>query len=331
MAVTLAALALLLAMGQDPLRAAPPVHVDTDMTVGHSTEGVDAAAMQIRLFGASADDWRFLIEGAWGGTATNLQTDAFGAAYPYRGDARLMEAFVEKMFRPAAGLIGVKAGRYRTPFGISSRSDYAYNGFLRAPLIRYGGNFALSNEFLETGADVLVGRPHFNVESSLGTPTDADDVRRRSGLDTVVRAQAYAGSVIVGASLLHTQTNLPDAFATGAMVFRGVDGRWMRGGVMLRGEWIDGRPFDAVSTRGGYVDVSVHRVGMGPVTVVGRAERLDYDAGPFSKFLRRYTAGARVRLTPTFAAVVDVLNQPEGLASSRRVALDAGVTCSLRF
>jgi hypothetical protein len=329
--VTFEALALLLAMGQDPSRTTSPVHVDTDITVGHSTEGVDAAATQIRLFGANADDWRFLIEGAWGGTTTDVPTDAFGAAYPYHGDARLMEAFVEKMFRPAAGLVGVKAGRYRTPFGISSRGDYAYNGFLRAPLIRYGGNFALSNEFLETGVDVLVGKPHFNVESSFGAPTDADVVRRRSGLDAVVRAQAYAGSFIVGTSFLHTQPNMPDAFATGAMVFRGVDGRWMRDGVMLRGEWIDGRPFDAVSTRGGYLDLSMHRVGMGPVTVVGRAERLDYDAGPFSKYLRRYTAGARVRLTPIFAALVDVLNQPEGLASGRRVALDAGVTCSLRF
>ena len=329
--MTLAALTLLVAMGQDPSRAAPPVHVDTDITVGHSTEGVDAAATQIRLFGANADDWRFLIEGAWGGTTTSVPTDAFGAAYPYRGDARLMEAFVEKMFRPAAALVGVKTGRYRTPFGISSRSDYAYNGFLRAPLIRYGGNFALSNEFLETGVDVLVGRPHFNVESSLGAPTDADDLKRRSGLDAVVRAQAYAGSFIVGASVLHTKPNMPDPFAIGAMVFRGVDARWMRDGVLVRGEWIDGRPFDAVSTRGGYVDLSVHRVGMGPVTVVGRAERLDYDAGPFSKYLRRYTAGARVRLTPIFAAIVDVLSQPEGLASGPHAALDAGMTCSLRF
>ena len=27
-------------------------------------------------------------------------------------------------------------------------------------------------------------------------------------------------------------------------MFSGVDGRWMRGGVMLRGEWLTGRPFD---------------------------------------------------------------------------------------
>jgi hypothetical protein len=329
--VTLAALALLFAMRDDPSRATPPVHVDTDITVGHSTEGVDAAAVQMRLFGAAGNDWRFLVEAVWGTRRTAVPSDAFGAAYPYEGDVQPMEAYVEKMFRPAAGLVGVKAGRYRTPFGISSRSDYAYNGFLRAPLIRYGGNFALSNEFLEAGADVLVGRPRFNVESSLGVPSDANDATRRSGLDAVVRAQAYAGSFILGASYLHTQPNDPNSFATGAMVFRGVDGRWMRDGILVRGEWIDGRPFDAVSTHGGYLDASVHRVGMGPVTVVGRAERLDYDAGPFSKFVRRYTAGTRVRLTRMLAAEVDVIGQPVGLGNGRRAALDAGLTCSFRF
>jgi len=70
--MTLAALALLVAMGDDPSRAAAPVHV---------------------------------------------------AAYPYQGDARIMEAYVEKMFRPAAGLVGVKAGRYRTPFGRRAALD----------------------------------------------------------------------------------------------------------------------------------------------------------------------------------------------------------------
>ena len=44
----------------------------------------------------------------------------------------------------------------------------------------------------------------------------------------------------------------------------------------LRGEWIDGRPFDGVATHGGYVDVIVHLLGMGPGhrRGAGRAARL---------------------------------------------------------
>jgi hypothetical protein len=70
---------------------------------------------------------------------------------------------------------------------------------------------------------------------------------------------------------------------------------------------------------------------MGPVTAVARAERLDYDAGEFSEYLRRYTAGTRLRLTSFLAVSVNLIGQPGGFSNGRRVALDAGVTCSVRF
>jgi hypothetical protein len=41
-----------------------------------------------------------------------------------------------KRARVCADLHAFKAGRYRTPFGISSGSDHAYMGFQRAPLVR---------------------------------------------------------------------------------------------------------------------------------------------------------------------------------------------------
>lgn len=330
MAVSVApALILLLALGDDPPRA-PVVHVETDVSAGHSTEGVTAGGFQIRLFGANKKDWRFFLEAAVGST-TRPASDAFGAAYPYDRTLRPMETYLEKMFTSGASLVGIKAGRYRTPFGIYGRSDHAYNGFLRAPLIRYGGNWAISNEFLEAGADVLIGRPALYVETSLGAPVDASAAPRQSGLDAVVRAQGYYRSLIVGASYLHTQPSDTRPFVHGDMVFRGLDGRWMRDGVLVRGEWLSGRPFDGVATRGGYLDATIHRLGMGPVTAVVRAERLDYDAGEFSEYIRRYTAGARIRLTSAFAASVNLLGQPGGLSNGRRVALDAGVTCSVRF
>ena len=91
-----------------------------------------------------------------------------------------METFGE-MFRPNHGLLSVRGGRYRTPFGIYARSEQGYIGFLRAPLIRYGKNFALANTFLETGADVVVGTPAVQVETSIGSPSDEGDTGARKG------------------------------------------------------------------------------------------------------------------------------------------------------
>ena len=101
----------------------------------------------------------------------------------------MIEAYGERTFQPGSFLVGVRGGRYRTPFGISSGSDHAYNGFLRAPLIRYDNYYALSNNYLEHGADVIVGVPQFTLEVSAGAPSDVGSARRRSGLDTVVRGK----------------------------------------------------------------------------------------------------------------------------------------------
>ena len=304
---------------------------EVDVTVGGSTDETRAVSMQARLFGATKSDWRYYLEGSianvWG-----YPSDAFASAYPYDGRARPMENYGERMFHPAGNaLLGIKGGRYRTPFGISNRSDHAYSGFLRAPLIRYGQNFALSNTSLEAGADVVAGVPALYVETSLGAPSDEGADHRRHGLDEVVRAQGYYRSLIVGASYLNTNPSDPRVFVQGKMVFRGVDARWMHAGVQLRGEWISGRPFDRVATRGGYLDAIVHHAGMGPVTAVARVERLDYDAGPFSEYLRRLTLGARVRMASWLAAQVNFVRQPGGLAEGRDMSLDVGLTYSRRF
>jgi hypothetical protein len=302
------------------------------VTAGGSTQDVNAQAMQVRVFGATRSDWRVFLEGAFGRTA-GASSDAFGAAYPYDRRVRAMETYLEKTFRPNGAIVGVRAGRYRVPFGISGGSDYSYSGFLRAPLVRYGSNWALSNTFLEAGADVLVGMPSFDVETSLGRPHDQSPIgeRRPAGLDVVLHGQAYYGSAIIGVSTLRTRPSMSGPFVSGNMVFHGIDGRWMRGGVEVRGEWIFGRPFDGVTTAGGYLDVLVHRLRMGPVTGVGRIERLDYAAGAYSSYPRRATVGAKVRLTTALTGQVNVVRDFGAAPVSRRPMLDLGLTCTLRF
>ena len=225
------------------------------------------------------------MEAAWGAryfpdSRPKSPTDVFGAAYPYENRAQVIEAYGERTFRPGGGLVGVRAGRFRTPFGISTRSDHAYGGFMRAPMIRYDNYFALSNNFLEHGADVIVGAPQAYFEASVGRPSDVGEVQRRPGFDTVLRGQAYYRSAIVGVSHYRAMPYQPEYFAKGRAVFTGVDVRWMYNGIQLRGEFLSGRPFDGTTTTGGYVDLLVHRVGMGPVTAVARLERLDYDTIP---------------------------------------------------
>jgi hypothetical protein len=185
-----------------------------------------------------------------------------------------MELYVERTSTSPRALWGTRIGRYRAPFGLYNRSDHAYTGFLRAPLIRYGGYWALSNNFLETGASVVAGTPRVFGEISLGIPQDEDDLHRTRGFDRVGRVQASVGDVIVGASYIHTQPFKEQVWAHGDTVFAGVDARWMRGGSTARR--MDQRPsvrrhlhLRRLCRRDGAP--AVH----GAETAVARAERLD--------------------------------------------------------
>ena len=304
--------------------------VEVTQTVGASTEDIAAVATQIRAFGELGAGVRFMGEGAWGARSAG-ETDAFGAAYPYTNRLQVIEAYGERTFQPGRFLVGVRAGRYRTPFGISSASDHAYTGFLRAPLIRYDGYFALTNNSLEHGVDVIVGVPRLTLEVSTGVPGDVGEESRRPGLDTVVRGQGAVGPVIVGLSYSNTKPYQPEYFAFGRAVFTGIDVRYMHGGVEARGEWITGRPFDGTTNTGGYADLIVHRPLMGPVTAVMRIEHLAYEAEePFELYGMRYTFGARVRVFRQFTAAINLIHQSEDLPQRRPTSVDVGLTYSLR-
>jgi hypothetical protein len=165
----------------------------------------------------------------------------------------------------------------------------------------------------------------------VGAPGDLGDAIRRPGVDTVLRAEGTAGSLIVGASFIDTTPYMPERFAAGRARFGGVDARWMGGGVQVRGEWLGGRPFDGTTTTGGYADVIVHRPVMGPVTALFRAERLAYTApDPYALYSHRYATAMRIRLWKGLATSVGVSHQAGQLTQTRRTAFDLGVTYSAR-
>jgi hypothetical protein len=312
------------------IAAAQSASTEVTQTVGVSTEHIAAAATQARIFG-EREAVHFLGELAWGNRSEG-PGDAFGAAYPYANRVQVMDAYVERGFRPGAALVRVQAGRFRTPFGIFDASDHAYTGFLRAPLIRYDNYYALSNNFFEHGGSVVFGVPRLSVEVSAGAPADAGASRRRSTVDRIIRGQGVVGPFILGVSHIDTNPYQPAAFARGRAAFTGVDVRFMRGGVQARGEWISGQPFDQTKTYGGYADLIIHRPFMGAVTAVLRAEHLAYVAAPpYDLYGTRYTTGARVRLFQQFTAVVNVLHQSEGLPEHHAASVDVGLTYTKRF
>jgi hypothetical protein len=324
--------ALVLAAAFAAPAAAQSITAEADITGGVTTDKAKAAAVQGRVFGELRYGWRFFAEAAWGKRSGD-PSDAFGSAYPYSNRVKAIENYLEGIWHPSGAVVALKAGRYRTPFGLSSRGDHAYSALDRAPLIRYDGYFGLSNNYLEHGASLLAGTPAVNVQVSLGRPADVGSVRRRAGLDTVVRAQAYGGPLIVGVSFSRTLPYQPISFAPGHAQFTGVDARFMRGGIELRGEWIGGHPFSGTKTRGGYADLIAHRRAMGPLTLVARAEYLDYDAAaPFAASGSRYSIGARVRLPRGFTAQAALAHKTGNLAvGSRDSALDAALTYSVRW
>jgi hypothetical protein len=309
--------------------SAQTLHTDVSITAGASTEQVGAGSMQARVFG-EASGLRVYLEAAWG-TVSGPRSDAFGAAYPYHTRPHLMEMYAEKMFGGARFLASVRGGRFRTPFGIHATSDHAYVGFLRAPLIRYAGSHALSNTFLEAGANVMAGTSWLQVEGTIGVPSDEGPLQRRRGLDTVVRVQGYRGALVAGVSHIRTRPYQSAKHAHGRAVFTGLDFRWMTRGVQVRGEWLAGRPFDGTRTTGGYLDVFVHPRVMGPVTAVMRLEALDYAAGKFSRYDRRATLGARVRVNRGLAAHVNLMHHPGGHYTGKATAGDVALTYTLRY
>lgn len=307
--------------------------IEVGQSAGASTESIASAAVQIRGLAEPVRGLRLHVEGAWGDRSrpeSTLPSDAFGTAYPYGGKAQVIEAYAE-WDRLGRGLRAIKGGRYRTPFGLSSASDHAYIGFLRPPLIRYGGYYALSSGYLEHGLDVLVGVPWLSAELSVGRPADVGDAIRHEGVNRVGRIQASADSLIVGASYIDTNPYNPRRFASGRARFSGVDARWMHRGVQLRGEWIDGQPFDGTRTAGGYVDAIVHTRTMGPVTALARAERLGYDTtSPRRLFTRRVGGAVRVRAWQHLSVSGGFSHQRGQLTQRRRTAFDIGATWALR-
>jgi hypothetical protein len=314
--------------------SAQSVTTEVSGTAGVSSEDVQVAATQARAFG-QMERFTFFAEAAWSAShapGAGTRSEAFSTAYPYAGPPRIMDAYVERRLGANRVFGVVRGGRFRTPFGIHDASDFAYNGFLRAPLIRYEGYWALSNSLFEHGVNAMVGTSRIQGEITVGSPGDvSDDFHRLHGRDVTLRAQAYAGPFVIGVSRLDS-SGYDLAYAAGRIVFTGIDVRWMQSGVQVRTEWLHGRPWNDAETTGGYVDVSVHRPFMGPVTIVGRLETLDYDTpdATYASASNGVSLGTRVKVLPGLFAQLNVTHRPPAPYADDATATDVALTYTLR-
>ncbi len=326
-----ATLLLLILLTGVPASAEEPFPtVEVTSFVGYSTQDLAAGALDLRVFGSLQSGLRYHIEGAWAARGDG-ESDAFGNAFPYSNQILPLENYLEQEYHVGKRLIGFRAGQIRPPFGIYSFSDQSYNGFLRPPLIRYYDNWSLSNFWLDGGANLFVSGRNLQFEAMVGTPTERFGARR-SGLDRVFRLQGYQGPFILGASYIRTEPPDNAEYGPGHSEFYGVDGRWMSGGMQIRGEWLRGSQYQGSGTEGYYVDGIFHKPAMGPVTAVARYEHLNWSAGPYSEKINRYVAGARVRITRHLIADVNVVHSPNALDGGRaNTALDLGLTYTRRF
>ena len=69
-----------------------------------------------------------------------------------------------------------------------------------------------------------------------------------------------------------------------------------------------------------------------PVTAVARIEQLDYDTSPpFDLHRRRQTLGARIRIRDSLSTEVNLMHQTGQSIEYGPVAIDIGVTYSVRM
>jgi hypothetical protein len=167
-------------------------------------------------------------------------------AYPYADGFQVIEAYGEYFSRPTVGPLRHRAVATARPFWhLRRQRTTPTSASLRPPLIRYGGLLRAVERIPGARRRRVVGAPRLSVELESARQVDVGAAIRRSGVDTVVRAEGIAGSLIVGVSFIDTTPYMPAQWAKGRARFGGVDARWMGGGVQVRGEWLGGQRLTA--------------------------------------------------------------------------------------
>jgi hypothetical protein len=241
------------------------------------------------------------------GDADLSQTVRAHLDYNHRGsvDQELDEAYVEW----GAAKRRLRVGRFLLPFGIYNYSELYYVGLVYAPILKYyqGEGYLLGRS--EHGLFYLQGAGVWQVEAALFADHGGVRALIPSGGQGSIRVQRYAGPVIIGLSLLRQQGEEPETRDQGTARFIGLDARFSRPSVIVRGEAVTGR-VPGGSPWGFYVDILYRPLLLRHGTIVGRVEAASGRDAPDPTY-RRQTIGLKWELGhATSIAVNQVFESP---------------------
>jgi hypothetical protein len=188
------------------------------------------------------------------------------------------------------------------PFGISNRSELYYVGLINGPVIKYsqaeGGQLDRSG----VGVGYLRSVGAGQVEAALFSSNGREGPTASSGEGTI-RLQRCVGPVILGLNGLWGQTRDPQSKNRGAVRFAGLDLRYSRPTLIVRGELVAGEVPDGCY-QGFYLDLLYHPLSLHRFTLVGRTEAVQGLPG-YGAHYARQTLGFKCDLGHGTAVAVN--------------------------
>jgi hypothetical protein len=164
-----------------------------------------------------------------------------------------------------------RLGYFEVPFGIHNRTELYYVGLISLPLIRYYPFQSPGIGRSASGVGYLGSLGAWQLEAALFGHGGSIESLVPSGGEGAVRIQHYSGPLILGISALRERVSAGDPDYRGTGYFYGLDFRYSRPMLILRGELVAGN-VPGGSPRGFYLDVLYHPSSFGRVTLVGRTE-----------------------------------------------------------
>ncbi len=164
-------------------------------------------------------------------------------------------------------------GRFQIPFGIYNRSELYYSGLINPPFVKYYPQEGPLLGRSEHGAAFVRAVGLWQIEAALFAQDGGLSTLVPSGGEGSIRLQRFMGPLIVGVSGLRGHGYAPPEGRREAAWFTGIDVRYSRPQLVLRGEWITGS-VPGASPHGLYVDLLYHPVRLHDFTFVGRTERV---------------------------------------------------------
>lgn len=257
------------------------------------------------------------LKTTWLASARLLADAETGRSFHFHVDLNRDQPSADELYEAygewEAGPQRLRLGKFQIPFGISNRSELYYVGLVYDPLIRY---YPFEGPHLEdsaSGMAYLRSVGPWQVEAALfGHGSDAQALLP-AGNEGALRVQRYMGSLILGLNAVRAHAQGRNLEYRPEGHFFGVDFRFSRPSLILRGEIVAGG-VPGGSPRGFYLDALYHSVRLGSVTLVGRTEAVRGQP-EHGGLYQRETIGLKWEVTSGVAVALNQLFEPSRLHS----------------